>query len=70
MSKILLPIPNQKESMLLWVTSVGLFLLFIINLLILVPTILDVYTIDAANTGSSPINVEVVNQAIELLSTE
>jgi hypothetical protein len=69
MSKIHLPTPNQKEAVILLLTVLLLVILFIFNVLQFVPAILKVYKNDAATAQKPPIDVEVVNEAIEIINS-
>lgn len=63
-----IPLLQNKEMLLTIGVGIGLFLMLIVNVVSLVPKIIDVYSLSAAPANTSPIDAASVNKAIELLS--
>lgn len=61
-------LPLNKESLIIITLGIGLTLLIIVNVVILVPRLIEVYAPNPQSESREPIDAETVNKAIEYIS--
>lgn len=60
-------LPLNKESLIIITFGIGLTLLIIVNVVILVPRLIEVYAPNPQSESREPIDAETVNKAIEYI---
>lgn len=66
MSKILLT--QNKDNIITLAVMTVLLSLVVINIVVLVPSLISVFTKESVNIKANPIDVETVNSAVEILT--
>ncbi len=61
-------LPQNKETVVAVALGVGLVFMLLINIIFLLPKIIEVYTGNPKPSTALPIDIEVVNKAVQYLS--